>query len=154
MDFLKFLFCAGLVLLTGCSTLLNNHKNVYEQGYRQGVQEQIKQVAAQFQGGKFPYYHWTAPIVQDVRIPAHLANGMMIPEHNELVIIKPGQWTTRPAYPIQRQEKNNYENQISYLDLDVANITSLPKSVGPASQGDERSPKDEHHPAGMDESEE
>ncbi len=119
-----------LILLSGCSHSSDpSQKNLYERGYRQGVKENIRDVAAQFQGGKFPYYHWTSPIVQEVRIPAHLTNGVMIPEHNELVIIEPGQWSIQRAYPIQTQENKKDENKISYMDMDVSNITALPKSA-------------------------
>ena len=147
MDLHKFFVLSmSIVFLMGCSTVSGKQKDVYQQGYRQGVQEQIQQVASQFQGGNFPYYHWVAPIVQEVRIPAHLANGVMIPEHNELVIIKPGQWSVSPAYPIQTQERNNYDNQISGHNMDVSNITALPKSVGNA---DERERKNKDNPTGM-----
>lgn len=124
----NYIWSICLIFLTGCTSFSDPlHKDVYAQGYRQGVKENIKDVAAQFQGGNFPYYHWTAPIVQDVRIPAHLTNGVMIPEHNELVIIEPGQWSIQRAYPIQTQENKTDENKISYMD--VSNITALPKST-------------------------
>ncbi|MBI3601276.1 MAG: hypothetical protein HY209_00035 [Candidatus Omnitrophica bacterium] len=146
MGFYKYwVLGVGVALLTGCSTVEGQNKNVYEQGYRQGVKEQVQQVVAQFQGGNFPYYHWSAPIVQEVRIPAHLANGVMIPEHNELVIIQPGQWTISPAYPIQTQERNHYDNQILYMDMDVSNITALPAGVGRVGQSAERSPEEQDH---------
>lgn len=123
----------SLFLLTGCSTFSSHEsKEIYQEGYRAGVGQQVKDIAAEFQGGNFPYYHWTAPIVQEVRVPAHLTNGVMIPEHNELVIIEPGQWSMDPAYPIKTQEKINDKNQISYMDMDVANITALPRSSGSA----------------------
>jgi hypothetical protein len=121
----------SFILLTGCASFSDgNHRDVYEQGYRLGVRENVKDAAAQFHGGNFPYYHWTAPIVQDVRVPAHLSNGVMIPEHNELVIIEPGQWSIAPSYPIQTQENKKDENKISYMDMDVSNITALPRSSG------------------------
>ena len=105
MDFLKCLVLGiGIMFLTGCIIIPGyRNKKVYDQGYQQGMQRQIKQIEGEFQGGDFPYYHWAAPIVQEVRVPAHLANGVMIPEHNELVIIKPGEWVISPAYPIQNQ---------------------------------------------------
>ena len=120
----------GLSLLVGCSAISGSKKDLYKEGYTQGVREQVKQIAAQFQGGNFPYYHWSSPIVQEVRVPAHVGDGVLIPEHNELVIIKPGQWTISPAYPIKTNERNNYDNQVSYMDMDISNITSLPQSMG------------------------
>jgi hypothetical protein len=128
MNYLKkFLFVTTLICLPGCAS---NSKSIYEQGYKQGVQEQVKQISSQFHGNNFPYFHWTSPIVQNVQVPAHLANGVMIPSHQELVIIKPGEWVLSPAYPIQNQQRNNNENKITYVD--VANITALPSSLGDA----------------------
>gem|GEM_PF-6137292 len=139
-----------LVFLTGCSSLSNPKKNMYEQGYRQAVQENFKQIADEFQGGDFPYYHWASPIVQQVLIPAHLGNGVMIPEHTELVIIKPGQWTMSQAYPIQTQKRKDYDNQISYVDMDVADLTALPNTMGePKAPDTGREVQD--HSTGMEE---
>ena len=115
------LFCAG------CSTVSPKEKNIYEQGYRAGVQEQMHDIAGQFQGGNFPYYHWTQPMVQEVSIPGHLTNGVFIPEHKELVIIKPGEWALSPAYPIKTQDK---EINHAIHDHDVSDITHLPQCVG------------------------
>ncbi len=142
-----FLFLLSL-LLAGCLTAPNTNKNIYEQGYRQGVQEQIRKVASEFQGGDFPYYHWTAPIVQEVRVPAHLTNGVMIPEHNELVIIKPGQWAISSGYPIQTQEGHNYDKQIFYMDMDVSNITALPQGMGHTEHDSRR--EGQAYPTGME----
>ncbi|MBF0490931.1 MAG: hypothetical protein HQL15_10070 [Candidatus Omnitrophica bacterium] len=131
-----FFLCGSVTLLAGCAGL-SHHSDVYEEGYRRGVQEQIHQVAAEFQGGNFPYYHWTSPMVQDVRVPAHLSNGMMIPEHNELVIIKPGEWAMSPSYPIQNQQRKSYDNEIVPRGSDVSNITAMPPSVGRTPAADE-----------------
>ena len=124
----RLILSASFAFLTGCTTMSN--KDIYKEGYQRGVHEQIKQVAGEFQGGNFPFYHWSSPIVQSVKIPAHLTNGVMIPAHDELVIIKPGEWAMSPGYPIQNQKRNNYENQNSSSDLDVSNLTALPASVG------------------------
>ena len=137
-----------MFLLLGCTAISN--KKVYEEGYRQGVQEQVKEIAASFQGGNFPYYHWAAPIVQEVRVPAHVANGVMIPEHNELVIIKPGEWALSNAYPIQTQENSN-DSKISYMD--ISNLTPLPQGVGNAANA-QRTTESEDHSRGVEQSEE
>ncbi len=131
----NYILIFGFIILTGCG--YHHKKDVYEQGYRNGVQEQVKQVASQFQGGNFPYYHWSSPLVQQVKVPAHLSSGAMIPEHDELVIIKPGEWIISPAYPIKTQQRNNYEKKSTSMDMDLADLTSLPKSMGHASSDDE-----------------
>lgn len=118
MIFKSYLVLACLFLASCAST----PKSQYEKGYRQSVQQEVKQVVAQFHGGNFPFYHWSSPIVQEVLVPARLSNGVMIPEHKQLVIIKPGEWIHSGAYPIKSQEGKGYDNQISYMDMDVADI--------------------------------
>ncbi len=128
----KFNISLLLICISGCATTQGSVKQVYEQGYRAGVNEQMEAIAAKFQGGQFPYYQWTAPIVQDVRVPAHIANGVFVPEHNELVLIKPGEWQKSPAYPIsgnkvtEHQEKKDHEQSTSINDSDSADLTVLP----------------------------
>jgi uncharacterized protein YceK len=121
---------AGILILflSGCASLQakSEAKNVYEQGYRAGVKEQMEDISARFQGGQFPYYNWSAPIVQDVKVPAHIQQGVFIPEHNELVLIKPGEWQKSPAYPITTGEKQTHEQQNKPNIADVSNLTVLP----------------------------
>ena len=128
-----------LILLCGCTTASPEQKSVYEQGYRTGVQEQMRQIAASFQGGNFPYYHWTKPMVQQVQMPAHVANGVFIPEHQELVIIKPGEWAMSPSYPISAQDKETYVER-EPEDMDVFDISDLPDdfSQGPELKSDRK----------------
>jgi hypothetical protein len=37
-------------------------------------------------------YVWKPPLVSEVDMPARVVNGVMIPAHKELVIVRPGQW--------------------------------------------------------------
>jgi hypothetical protein len=37
-------------------------------------------------------YVWKPPLVSEVDMPALVVNGVMIPAHRELVIVRPGQW--------------------------------------------------------------
>ena len=127
MDYKGRFLLLSIFCLAGCSTVSPEQKPTYEQGYRAAIKEQMRGIAAQFQGGNFPYYHWTSPIVQDVHVPAHISNGVFIPEHKELVIIKPGEWALTPGYPINAQDK---ETQHATHDMDVADITHLPQCVG------------------------
>jgi len=124
-DFKWFVFVLFFGVTVGCS--IKGAPDVYEQGYRQGVREHVEDIVQRFEGGDFPYFNWVAPIVQDVRIPAHVANGVFIPEHNELVIIKPGEWKKEPAFPIN-SSKESYESSstLQFMDGDVADITQLP----------------------------
>ena len=103
----------------------SGEKALYEQGYRAGVKEQMEDIASKFQGGQFPYYHWAAPIVQEVKVPAHIEKGVFMAEHQELVLIKPGQWQQSPAYPIATTENKGHDKQTNDSTT-VSNITALP----------------------------
>ncbi len=146
MEFNKIFFFPLVVLFcSGCATMSPEQKGVYEQGYRAGVGEQMRHIAASFQGGNFPYYHWTQPMVQDVNVPAHVANGVFIPEHKEMVIIQPGEWAVSPAYPINTQPKESYEHQAQDRNVAVSDITHLPGGVG-QKRTDDAGPKGQDHP--------
>ena len=138
MDFNKKIKIKNVMALilfcSGCSTVSSEQKQTYAQGYRAGVKEQVRAIAGQFQGGNFPYYHWTSPIVQEISVPGHISNGVFIPEHKEVVIIKPGEWAQSPAYPIQSQEES-HERTMHYVDMDVADITHLPNGKGASGNG-------------------
>ena len=135
-----------IVVLTGCSRVSFQQKHMYEQGYRAGVNEQVRAIAGEFQGGNFPYYHWASPIVQEVNIPGHIQNGVFIPAHKELVIIKPGEWAQNAAYPIQSKEEN-YGNT-THMVMDSADITHLPNGNG-TERIDEPTGKNAHRAEGM-----
>ncbi len=36
---------------------------------------------------------WSAPVVEEIRMPAGIQGGVYYPEHDEMVIVKPGAWT-------------------------------------------------------------
>jgi hypothetical protein len=65
-------------------------------------------------------------------VPAHIANGVFIPEHNELVLIKPGEWQQSPAYPISginvssNQEKKDHEQTTITDNNNSTDLTVLP----------------------------
>ena len=119
-------------MLSGCSGLVvsGERKQMYEQGYREGVREQMGRAASRFEGNRFPYYEWSAPAVQQVRIPAHLEGGMFVPQHNELVIVKPGEWMQQASFPIDHQEKTNEDTLTIKADNPKsADITYLPNNT-------------------------
>ncbi len=37
-------------------------------------------------------YVWKPPMISEVDMPARVVNGVMIPAHRELVIVRPGYW--------------------------------------------------------------
>ena len=122
-------FC--ILSLAGCSTFSFKDKT-FEEGYRSGVRENIQDFAQTFHGNDFPYFYWESPIVQNVRIPSHIENGMFIPDHNEPVMIEPGEWRNKFTYPISSGRKNKKEEEESYeisnVNFSVRDITVLPQS--------------------------
>jgi len=136
MAYIKMFFIFCLILgLAGCSTL-GAKGGAFEDGYRVGVKENMADFAKNFHGNDFPYFYWESPIVQDVSIPSHIENGMFIPEHNEPVVISPGEWRKRFAYPISCRKKkigsDKKEEETSYaftnVNFSVRDITVLPQS--------------------------
>ena len=120
-----------LFFLSGCATPGFKDKT-FEEGYRRGVGENVMDFAQNFHGNDFPYFYWESPIVENVRIPASIENGMFIPEHNEPVVITPGEWRKSFTYPIacgkkdKKEEDGNYA--ISKSSFSVRDITVLPES--------------------------
>ena len=47
----------------------------------------------------FLIFTGSSPIVQNVQMPAHIENGMFIPEHNEPVMIEPAEWRKKLTFP-------------------------------------------------------
>ena len=138
MDYIKkFLIICFILLLAGCSTLGKKDK-VFEAGYRVGVKENIEDFAKSFYGNDFPYFYWSSPVIQNVRIPAQIENGLFVPEHNEPVVITPAQWRKKLTYPIhspkdegkkdlqQAEGKENYA--LSDLNFSGRDITVFPES--------------------------
>jgi hypothetical protein len=63
-------------------------KKAYDEGFRAGK----KIIAAGFRTRSElnqPYV-WKPPLVSEVDMPARVINGVMIPAHRELVILRPG----------------------------------------------------------------
>jgi hypothetical protein len=62
----------------------------YNEGFRAGKEI----IAAEFRTRtelNQPYV-WKPPMISEIDLPARVVNGVMIPAHRELVIVKPGQW--------------------------------------------------------------
>jgi len=131
----KFLMICFILFLSGCSTL-GNKNMTFESGYRAGVKENMQDFAGNFYGNDFPYSYWASPVVQNVKIPAHIENGVFIPEHSEPVVIEAGQWRNKLTYPISCPEHKEARNKsegdeqyaFNYLNLGVRDITVLPES--------------------------
>ena len=68
----------------------NELKKAYDQGFRAGKEI----IAAEFRTRtelNQPYV-WKPPMISEVDMPARVVNGVMIPAHRELVIVRPGYW--------------------------------------------------------------
>jgi hypothetical protein len=65
-------------------------KKSYDEGFRAGKEI----VAAEFRTRSelnHPYV-WKPPMISEVDMPGRVLNGVMIPAHRELVIVRPGYW--------------------------------------------------------------
>ena len=132
-----FMFCCGLFV--GCASLKGGQTqepkdSIYEEGYRKGVSENINSMVEKLNGNDFPYLGgtWAEPITQEVRIPAHVQGGVFYPEHNELVIITPGEWKRNNPFPIKANQKDfsHAEDAIDIINAQVADITAMPDQYG------------------------
>jgi hypothetical protein len=81
---------------TSCSYLRTSQascgelKRSYDEGFRAGKEI----IAAEFRTRSElnqPYV-WKPPMISEVDLPARVVNGVMIPSHRELVIVRPGYW--------------------------------------------------------------
>jgi hypothetical protein len=140
----RFAVLFSILWLAGCCSLGSaaKKKSDYEQGYRLGVHENIHDFAQSFYGNEFPYFYWQSPVVQNVNIPAYIENGLFIPEHNELVMIEPGEWRKRFGYPIgvakNKPDKTEGEDYaLKYFDFDSRDITVFPESYAGDKPGNE-----------------
>ena len=133
------IYILGLGLFTGCACLkaAPNHEiknSIYEEGYRKGVSENINSIVEKLNGNDFPYLGgtWAEPITQEVRIPAHVQGGVFYPEHNELVIITPGEWKGNNPFPIKADQKDfrKAEDSVETVNAQVADITAMPSQYG------------------------
>ena len=136
MDYVKtMLFIGFFVLLAGCSTFSRKDK-AFEAGYRMGSKENIQDFTESFSGNNFPYFYWQSPVVQTVNIPAHIENGVFIPEHNEPVVIEPAKWRKEFGYPINCPKGKKHTDKqeggkpyaFNYLNFSSRDITVLPES--------------------------
>jgi hypothetical protein len=65
-------------------------KRFYDDGFKAGKEI----IAAEFRTRSElnqPYV-WKPPLISEVDMPARVVNGVMIPAHRELVIVRPGYW--------------------------------------------------------------
>ncbi|RJP30004.1 MAG: hypothetical protein C4533_00055 [Candidatus Omnitrophota bacterium] len=151
MDYVKkFLIASFILFLAGCSTFGGKSKS-FEAGYREGARENIQEFATNFYGNDFPYFYWQSPIVQNVKIPAHIENGVFVPEHNEPVVIDAAQWRKGEGYPINcPKDKENKPIKkeggepyaFNYFNIANRDITVYPESFTCANTSAEN--KDSH----------
>jgi uncharacterized protein YceK len=68
----------------------------YNEGFRAGKEI----IAAEFRTRSElnqPYV-WKPPMITEVDMPARVVNGVMIPAHRELVIVRPGHWVRTESW--------------------------------------------------------
>jgi hypothetical protein len=139
---LMMVVLSGSFLVGGCATASRGKPaSAYEQGYRQGVAENMGGLVEKLNGNTFPYMNgtWAQPLVQEVRMPAHVAGGVFYPEHNELVLITPGEWKKSGAFPISEKAKKIGENGpvIERNKIYGQDITVMPLTTEGFQRGEE-----------------
>lgn len=65
-------------------------KRSYDEGFRAG--KEIIATEFRTRSELNQPYVWQPPMISEVDLPARIVNGMMIPAHKELVIVRPGYW--------------------------------------------------------------
>jgi hypothetical protein len=90
------------VTLTGCAGLDAGHgpgPAALARAYNHGVRDALAQLSA----ARRPDLHhaWTAPVVQEVWVPARIVDAVFVPAHREWVVIHPAEWRrqARPTAP-------------------------------------------------------
>ena len=126
MGFVKNI-AAGMAvcLLCGCAS---SREPAAEITHQQGVKENNGKMAEGMNGNGFPYLggNWSTPLVQNVLIPAHVQGGVFYPEHNELVIITPGEWKKAGVFPLHSDVQPDSDG----AEALSTNITALPGITG------------------------
>lgn len=79
-------------------------------------------------------HEWIKPVIQKVRIPAHITGGVFYPEHEELVIIKSGEWEMGKTVGIKKATQNQ---EHILLDEKGIDITALPRTENYFKGGEE-----------------
>jgi uncharacterized protein YceK len=68
----------------------NELEKAYDEGFRAGKEIIATEFRTRTELNQ-PYV-WKPPMISEVDMPARVVNGVMIPAHRELVIVRPGQW--------------------------------------------------------------
>jgi hypothetical protein len=81
------------VTLTGCAGRVSGRSPgpaALAGAYNQGVRDALAQLSAH----RAPDLHhtWTAPVVQEVWVPARIVDAVFVPAHREWVVIHPAEW--------------------------------------------------------------
>ena len=146
MEFKKLFITFFLTItLTGCSAIHNRsslkNQSPYEKGFRDGVSYNVEGIVEKLNGNDFPYAGtWSQPIVQEVRVPAHIREGVFYPESTQIVLIVPGEWKKNQAFPINSKQKENDKNEdtLQNINFNAVDITTLPKRYTSSGSADKQ----------------
>ena len=75
----------------------NELKKAYDEGFR--ADKEIIAVEFRTRSELNQPYVWKPPMISEVDMPALVVNGVMIPAHRELVIVRPGYWVRTESIP-------------------------------------------------------
>ena len=80
----------------------DEHQKAYDSKFRAG--KEIIATEFRTRSALKQHYVWKPPMITEIDIPARVVNGVMIPAHRELGIMKPGQWV-RTENLVQTNER-------------------------------------------------
>jgi len=89
---------ALMIAMGGCASLGTPHRPeprlaTIVRAYQQGVRDGAAQLHSERERDlRTP---WTAPVVQEVWVPARIVDAIFIPAHREWVVIHPADWEPR-----------------------------------------------------------
>jgi hypothetical protein len=81
---------ANCPYLRGQQASCGELKKAYDEGFRAGKEIIATEFRTRSELNR-PYV-WQPPLISEVDMPARVVNGVMIPAHRELVIVRPGYW--------------------------------------------------------------
>ncbi len=119
-----------ILMFAGCATARFSEQSMNVKSYQHAVKQQVSQILEEGHYKVMPDYHWSAPLVQEISIPGHIDQGAFIPEHKELVMIKPGEWIKESEDFVIQQKEKYVPNSEDHDFNTVADITSVPNHLG------------------------
>jgi len=134
------LFMIGLfvVTLNSCVATESVRKKeaaAYHQGFEKGrTAEKEENIETSLENNTL--LQWSPPIIQEIEIPAHIANGFYTPAHSEIAIVKPGVWiaSENDDQALQGYDVQYYHSSVPDIGGPFDGILEEPRESGSEKQ--------------------